>query len=108
MTASPAARSVRPAAAHGGGRLHGGALRVIADCHFAVQLNQFMPGLLSYLVTVFSRKMTIGFIPRWTWPGVAGTGSCAVGESRGAPRSSPFPRQHGASICDRVLGIYRP
>ena len=27
--------------------------RVISDCHFAVQLNHFIPGLLSYLVPVF-------------------------------------------------------
>ena len=30
-----------------------GATRVISDCHFAVQLNHFIPGLLSYLVPVF-------------------------------------------------------
>jgi hypothetical protein len=27
--------------------------RVISDCHFAVQLNHFIPGVLSYLVPVF-------------------------------------------------------
>ena len=27
--------------------------RVISDCHFAVQLNHFIPGLLSYSVAVF-------------------------------------------------------
>jgi hypothetical protein len=29
------------------------ASRVISDCHFAVQVNHFIPGLLSYLVPVF-------------------------------------------------------
>ena len=27
--------------------------RVTPDCHFAVQLNHFIPGFLSYLVAVF-------------------------------------------------------
>ena len=27
--------------------------RVISDCHFAVQLNHFIPGFLSYSVAVF-------------------------------------------------------
>jgi hypothetical protein len=27
--------------------------RVISDCHFAVQLNHFIPGFLSYSVPVF-------------------------------------------------------
>jgi hypothetical protein len=31
----------------------GGAPRVISDCHFAVQLNHFIPGFLSYSVAVF-------------------------------------------------------
>ena len=30
-----------------------GAARVISDCHFAVQLNRFIPGFLSYSVAVF-------------------------------------------------------
>ena len=30
-----------------------GAARVISDCHFAVQLNHFIPGFLSYSVAVF-------------------------------------------------------
>jgi hypothetical protein len=30
-----------------------GAIRVISDCHFSVQLNHFMPGFLSYSVPVF-------------------------------------------------------
>jgi hypothetical protein len=34
-------------------------LRVISDCHFAVQLNHFIPGFLSYSVPVFS-NVTIG------------------------------------------------
>jgi hypothetical protein len=29
---------------------HGGAARVISDCHFTVQLNHFIPGFLSYSV----------------------------------------------------------
>jgi hypothetical protein len=29
--------------------------RVISDCHFAVQLNRFMPGFLSCLVAVFRK-----------------------------------------------------
>jgi hypothetical protein len=29
------------------------ATRVISDCHFAVQLNHFIPGFLSYPVAVF-------------------------------------------------------
>ena len=36
--------------------------RVISDCHFAVQLNHFMPGFLSKSVAVFS-KVTIGYNP---------------------------------------------
>jgi hypothetical protein len=28
-------------------------VRVISDCHFAVQLTRFIPGFLSYLVAVF-------------------------------------------------------
>ena len=30
-----------------------GAVRVISDCHFAVQLNHFISGFLSYSVAVF-------------------------------------------------------
>ena len=30
-----------------------GALRVISDCHFSVQLNHFIPVFLSYSVAVF-------------------------------------------------------
>jgi hypothetical protein len=30
-----------------------GARRVISDCHFAVQLNHFIPGFLSYSVAGF-------------------------------------------------------
>ena len=30
-----------------------GALRVIFDCHFIVQLHHFIPGFLSYPVAVF-------------------------------------------------------
>jgi hypothetical protein len=30
-----------------------GVTRVISDCHFAVQLNYFIPGFLSYLVAAF-------------------------------------------------------
>jgi hypothetical protein len=33
----------------------GGAARVISDCHFAVQLNHFIPGFLSYTVAVFRK-----------------------------------------------------
>jgi hypothetical protein len=33
--------------------LEGGAVRVISDCHFLVQLNRFIPGFLSYSVAVF-------------------------------------------------------
>ena len=33
--------------------LVGGANTVISDCHFAVQLNHFVPGCLSYPVAVF-------------------------------------------------------
>ena len=34
-----------------------GALRVVSDCHFAVQLNRFIPGFLSYsvLIAVFRK-----------------------------------------------------
>ena len=31
----------------------GGAVRVISDCHFSVQLNHFILGFLSYSVPVF-------------------------------------------------------
>ena len=48
-----------PAAAGLGGlrlrradRARRGAHRVISDCHFAVQLNHFIPGFLSYSVAV--------------------------------------------------------
>ena len=37
-------------------------VRVISDCHFAVQLNHFRPILLSYSVAVFL-KVTIGYHP---------------------------------------------
>ena len=40
---------------------------VISDCHFAVQLNRFIPGSLSYSVASFS-KVTIGFIPTHAQP----------------------------------------
>ena len=30
-----------------------GVLRVISDCHFALQLNSFVPGFPSYSVAVF-------------------------------------------------------
>ena len=33
--------------------MHGGLDRVVSDCHFAVQLNRFIPGFLSYSVAVF-------------------------------------------------------
>jgi hypothetical protein len=32
-----------------------GTHRVISDCHFAVQLNHFIPGFLSYSVAVFPK-----------------------------------------------------
>ena len=32
---------------------HRGTPRVISDCHFAVQLDHFIPGFLSYSVAVF-------------------------------------------------------
>jgi hypothetical protein len=30
-----------------------GLYRIISDCHFAVQLNHFIPGFLSYSAAVF-------------------------------------------------------
>jgi hypothetical protein len=52
---------------HGRRRLHNGmtpvSARVISDRHFAVQLNHFIPGFLSYSVAVLS-KVAIGYNPR--------------------------------------------
>jgi hypothetical protein len=39
-----------------------GAISVISDSHFSVQLNRFIPGFLSYSVPV--SKVTIGYYPR--------------------------------------------
>jgi hypothetical protein len=47
---SGAGRTRRTGATRGTRR---GASRVISDCHFSVQLNHFIPGLLSYSVAVF-------------------------------------------------------
>jgi hypothetical protein len=50
--------------------------RVISDCHFAVQLNHFIPGFLSYSVAVFLKRqsdITLGEDDPW-WASPWGPG----------------------------------
>jgi hypothetical protein len=64
-TARGPAVLLRPRApgGRGGG---GGGPRVISDCHFAISLNRFIPGFLSYVFSRCFSKVTIGYYPRWT------------------------------------------
>jgi hypothetical protein len=87
------------------GRDGGGPARVISDCHFAVQLNQFIPGLRVYLVAIF--KVRIGYNPRSCphRPGPLGGGRCMVPTTPPAGTPRP-PTSRGSSPWASGLSRY--
>jgi hypothetical protein len=75
--------------------------RGISDCHFAVQLNHFIPGFLSYSVAVFS-KVTIGYCPRSALPARQDAG--APGADGVSPPPHPNPGRLN-NLPNRVGGL---
>jgi hypothetical protein len=60
--------------------------RVISDCHFAVQLNRFTPGFLSYSVAVFLKWNRMSPYAQDVWTGAA---LGKVRKSRVGPEAGP-------------------
>jgi hypothetical protein len=71
---------------------HLGWLRVISDCHFAVQLDHFIPGFLSYLSSCFS-KVTFGHLPQ--------VETCAARRNMWVRGEYPGRRRRGSSVIRR-------
>ena len=71
--------------------------RVMSDCHFAVQLNHFMPGFLSYSVPVFLKRQS-GITPGHRRGLPAHEAAHVPAGRRDHPRRCPSPARHGGTI----------